>query len=562
MKKSFVSHVFCGLLITGLLMIACKSDGDTITSQGVPEVDKLFSQWDKHDSPGAAIAVLKEGKIIYKNGYGESQLEYNIPITPSTIFHVASVSKQFTAFSIVMLVNQGKLSLDDDIHQYLPEAPDFVETITIRHLIHHISGLRDQWELLAMAGWRLDDVITKEHILTAFRNQEELNFKPGDEYLYCNTGYTLLAEIVERVTGQPFPEWTKENLFQSLGMSNTHFHDDHQMIVKNRAYSYAPSEDSGFKKRVLSYANVGATSLFTTVEDLSKWANNFFTKKIGGPQVLTQMEQQGVLNSGEKIDYAFGVGIGKYKGLKIISHSGGDAGFRSHLLLFPDQKFAVAVLSNYGNINTGQLARQTSEVYLGDLMEEEDKAAERKVADIPSSVLEVYEGKFELEDGSMLVLTKEGDRLIAEHLVASEKVQLFPEAMAKFFIKEADIQVHFHPEKDGYVGRLTIFNEGTTIKGKRIKIKELTPEQIRGYAGDYYSEELGTTYKIILQENKLLARHRRHGDIPLVLNKEDLFTGRKWFFQKIRFVRNEKQEISGFLLTGGRVRNLRFVKQQ
>jgi len=312
----------------------------------------------------------------------------------------------------------------------------------------------------------------------------------------------------------------------------------------------------------LSYANVGATSLFTTVDDLSKWANNFFTKKIGGPQVIAQMEQQGVLNSGEKIDYAFGVGIGKYKGLKIISHSGGDAGFRSHLLLFPDQKFAVAVLSNYGNINTGQLARQTSEVYLGDLMEEEDKTAERKVADIPSSVLEVYEGKFELEDGSMLVLTKEEDRLMAEHPVAPEKVQLFPEAMAKFFIKEADIQVHFHPEKDGYVGRLTIFNEGTTIKGKRIKIKELTPEQMRGYAGDYYSEELGTTYKIILQENKLLARHRRHGDIPLVLNKKDLFTGRTWFFQKIRFVRNEKQEISGFLLTGGRVRNLRFVKQQ
>lgn len=565
MKKSFVLFVFCGLLITGLLMVVCKSDGNSATPQGVPEVDKLFSQWDKHDSPGAAIAVLKEGKIIYKNGYGESQLEYNIPITPSTIFHVASVSKQFTAFSIVMLANQGKLSLDDDIHQYLPEAPDFVESITIRHLIHHISGLRDQWELLAMAGWRLDDVITKEHILTAFRSQEELNFKPGDEYLYCNTGYTLLAEIVERVTGQPFPEWTKENLFQPLGMSNTHFHDDHQMIVKNRAYSYAPSEDSGFKKRVLSYANVGATSLFTTVEDLTKWANNFFTKNVGGPQVIAQMEQQGVLNSGEKIDYAFGVGIGKYKGLKIISHSGGDAGFRSHLLLFPDQKFAVAVLSNCGNINTGQLARQTSEVYLGNLMEEEpkeDKTSERKAADIPSSVLEVYEGKYELEDGSMLVLTKEADRLMAEHPAAPEKIQLFPEAMAKFFVKEEDAQVHFHPEKDGYVERLTLFMEGNAIKGKRIKIEELTPEQMQGYIGDYYSEELGTTYKIILQENKLLARHRRHGEIPLIMSKRDIFTGRQWFFRKVQFIRNKNQNISGFLLTGGRVRNLRFVKQQ
>jgi CubicO group peptidase (beta-lactamase class C family) len=565
MKKPIVFLALFGLLITGLSTVACKSDGDSGKTQRIPEVDKLFSQWDKHDSPGAAIAVLKEGKIIYRNGYGESQLEYNIPITPSTIFHVASVSKQFTAFSIVMLADQGKLSLDDDIHQHIPEAPDFGDTITIRHLIHHTSGLRDQWELLAMAGWRLDDVITKEHILTAVRNQEELNFKPGDEYLYCNTGYTLLAEIVARVTGQPFPEWTQENLFQLLGMANTHFHDNHRMIVKNRAYSYAPLEDGGFEKRVLSYANVGATSLFTTVEDLSRWADNFFTKKVGGPQVIAQMEEQGVLNSGKKIDYASGVSIGKYRGLKTISHSGGDAGFRSHLILFPDQKFAVAVLSNCGNINTGRLARQTSEVFLRDIMEEEpaeSKTSERKVAAIPSSVLEVYEGKYELEDGNTMIITKEGDRLMAEHPAAPEKIQLFPEAMAKFFIKEADVQVHFHPEKDGYVERLTLFMEGNALKGKRIKIKELTPGQMQEYTGDYYSRELGTSYKLILEENKLLARHRRHGNIPLVLKKKDEFTGRTWFFQKIRFMRNEKQEISGFLLTGGRVRNLRFVKQQ
>jgi CubicO group peptidase (beta-lactamase class C family) len=565
MKKPIVFLALFGLLITGLSTVACKSDGDSGTTQRIPEVDKLFSQWDKYDSPGAAIAVLKEGKIIFKNGYGESQLEYNIPITPSTIFHVASVSKQFTAFSIIMLADQGKLSLDDDIRQYIPEAPDFAETITIRHLIHHTSGLRDQWELLAMAGWRLDDVITKEHILTAFRNQEELNFKPGDEYLYCNTGYTLLAEIVARVTGQPFPEWTQENLFQPLGMTSTHFHDNHRMIVKNRAYSYAPSETGGFEKRVLSYANVGATSLFTTVEDLSRWANNFFTKKVGGPKVIAQMEEQGILNSGEKIDYASGVGIGKYRDLKTISHSGGDAGFRSHLLLFPDQKLAVAVLSNCGNINTGRLARQTSEVFLRDIMEEEpaeSKTSERKVAAIPSSVLEVYEGKYELEDGNTMIITKEGDRLMAEHPAAPEKIQLFPEARAKFFIKEADVQVHFHPEKDGYVERLTLFMEGKELKGKRIKIKELTPEQMQEYTGDFYSRELGTSYKLLFEENNLLARHRRHGDIPLILKKKDQFTGRTWFFQKVRFMRNEKQEISGFLLTGGRVRNLRFIKQQ
>jgi len=476
MKHNLQIVLLICLLMFCFLGSACQTPSPPEASLSNPDVDKLFARWDKTDSPGAALAVLKKGEVIYKKGYGEAQLEYNISITPSTVFHVASVSKQFTAFAVVLLANQGKLSLDDDIRTYLPEVPDFDETSTIRHLIHHSSGLRDQWELLAMAGWRLDDVITTEHILTAVRHQKELNFNPGDEYLYCNTGYTLLAQIVERVADQPFPQWTKENIFEPLGMSNTHFHDDHQMIVKNRAYSYVPVDNGGFKKRVLSYANVGATSLFTTAEDLLKWANNFFEKKVGGPQAIAQMTEQGILNNREKISYAFGVGVGKYKGLKIISHSGGDAGFRSHLLLFPDHKFAVAVLSNCGSINPSQLARQTAEYYLQDMMEEEKQIktpAERQVANIPSSLFEVYEGRYELEDGNMLILTKEGDRLMAEHPASPEKVQLLPESMAKFFIKEADVQVHFIPEKDGYVERLTLFIVGQPIKGNKTIAEKL-----------------------------------------------------------------------------------------
>lgn len=564
MRKSLFIPVLCVFLMLGLSMIACQTESSSETYAANPEVDNIFKPWDKPGSPGAALAVMKDDEVIYKKGYGYAQLEYDIPITPSTIFHVASVSKQFTAFSIVLLANQGQLSLDDDIHTYLPEVPDFGKTITIRHLIHHTSGLRDQWEMLAMAGWRLDDVITKEHILTAVRNQRELNFIPGDEYLYCNTGYTLLAEIVERVSGHAFSYWTKKNMFEPLGMSHTHFHDDHEMIVKNRAYSYVPDENGGFKKRVLSYANVGATSLFTTVEDLAKWADNFFEKRLGGPEVIAQMKQQGVLNSGEKIDYAFGLAIGEYKGLKTISHSGGDAGFRSHLLLFPDQRFAVAVLSNCGSMNPAQLARQTAEVYLGGLLDEEtskEKPSERRVVKIPPSVLEAYEGKYELEDGSILTLTKEGDLLMVQHPNVPEKMQLFPESMAKFFLKSADVHVQFHLERGDYVERLTVFAEGNEIKGKRIQVKELSPEQMREYAGDYYSVELDTTYKIVLQDDKIVARHRHHGDIPLVKSKEDAFTGRRWFFHKVQFFRNEKNRIEGFLLTGGRVRNLRFVRK-
>ena len=195
MKKS----LFNGLAFLIILLSVGPKQSPALAQNNdaiAAKVDKLFADVDKPDSPGAAIAVIKEGTVVYKRGYGIANLEYNVPITPSTVFHVASVSKQFTAFAVTLLANQGKLSLDDDIRKFLPEVPDFGKKITVRNLIHHTSGLRDQWELLAMGGWRLDDVITKEHILKMVRNQKELNFDPGQEHLYSNTGYTLLAVIV------------------------------------------------------------------------------------------------------------------------------------------------------------------------------------------------------------------------------------------------------------------------------------------------------------------------------------------------------------------------------
>jgi len=545
-----------------IIFTACQSNPSDRIDSKAQAIDTLFEKWDKPDSPGAAVAVLKEGEILYKQGYGSAQLEYGIPITPETIFHVASVSKQFTAFSIAMLADEGKLSIDDDIRKHLPEVPDFGETITIRHLIHHTSGLRDQWEALAMAGWRLDDVITREQILSMVKNQKELNFAPGEKHIYCNTGYTLLAEIVARVSGQSFPAWTQKNIFEPLQMTNTHFHDNHQMVVKNRAYSYAPKEGGGFEKRVLSYANVGATSLFTTVEDLLKWANNFYDNRIGGPEVMKQMNEQCVLNSGEKIEYSFALWNHTDKGLKVISHSGGDAGFRSHLALYPDQKFAVVVLSNLGTIDTNTVARQVAEVYLGDLMEEEEKPTERQVARIDPTVYEIYEGSYRLEDGKEMTLIKEGGRLMMIHPDLSDNVELLPEAMARFFIKDTDVQLRLQINADGLVERLLLNMNGKNIPGKMIKTEKLNSTHIRDLVGEYYSEELDTSYRIIEKEGEMYAHHFRHGEIPMVWKSGDLFFGKQWWFKRVEFTRNSETKIVGFLLTGGRVRNLRFIKRQ
>jgi len=382
-------------------------------------IDALFEQEIKKDSPGAAVAVIKDGSIIYKNGYGIACMDYDIPITPATIFHVASVSKQFTAFAIVLLADQGKLSLDDDIHKYLPEISDFGKTITIRHLIHHTSGLRDQWELLMMAGWRIDDVITNEHILKIARRQKELNFDPGEEYLYCNTGYTLMGEIVARVSGQSFREFTAKNIFEPLEMNNTHFHDDHEMIVKNMAYSYDPDGNDGFKKSILSFANVGATSLFTTVEDLAKWLDNFDKKAVGGETVINQMLQKGKLNNGIEIDYAFAIVIGKYRGLNTLGHGGMDAGYRSQIVLFPDQKFGVAVLSNLGSFSPYNLAMRIADFYLADQlapMEIKEEATAQQPEKTYSTALDEYVGSYYSDElGTEYTMVIKDDKLIREH---------------------------------------------------------------------------------------------------------------------------------------------------
>lgn len=391
--------------------------------------NKLFSQWDKSNSPGAAVSVMIDGEIIYKKGFGCANLEYDIPIMPSTIFHVASVSKQFTAMAILLLEKEGKLSIYDDVHKYIPELPDFGQTITIEHLIHHTSGLRDQWELLFLSGWREDDVITKEHIMKMITRQKALNFEPGTQFLYSNSGYTLMAEIVERVTGQTFASFTKEYIFKPLEMNNTHFHDDNDMIVKNRAYSYRLDLKDGFKKSVLNFSNVGATSLFTTVEDLSKWGENFNIYKVGGSSVINRMLQRYTLKNGETIPYACGVSIKEYKGLRTIEHNGADAGFRSSIVCFPDQKMTVSVLSNLSTFKPEYYAKKLAEIFLSDeiskkennvnLYEDIKNTANDMVdcnMELSSEDLDIYTGCYYSEElDTYYKIQRQNNKLIVKH---------------------------------------------------------------------------------------------------------------------------------------------------
>ncbi len=563
------THIPILVVVLGLLVCAsgCQKAPHPPDDPFAARIDTLFREWDTLESPGAAVAVLRDGNIVFSRGYGIAQLEYGVPITPDTIFHVASVSKQFTAFAVTLLAQQGALSLDDDIRKYLPEVPDFGSIITLRHLIHHTSGLRDQWEALAMAGWRLDDVITREHILTMVQHQRELNFEPGEEHLYCNTGYTLLGEIVARVTGVSFAAWTKNNLFEPLGMNHTHFHDSHELIVPERAYSYKPEENGDFHKSVLSYANAGATSLFTTVGDLLKWASNFMDPRVGTPEIMAQMQELAVLNSGREIPYGFGLGIRDHRGVRMISHGGADAGFRTWLGIFPDQKFAVSVLSNLGSMGPNRLGELIAEMYLEeDLLPAPEKKGqvappgERKVAEVDPMNYEIFVGTYGLDDGTRLEIIKEEDRLFAVH-PARGKVELFPEAMLRYFVKGEDLVITFHPDNDYYVESLTVLSGGQNLEGKRTESLPLSEAQIGAIEGVYTSEELMTSYSLRFRDGRLAAHHFRHGEIPLIWTEKDTFTGRRWYFRRLVFQRDGAGRIQGFLLTGGRVWNLRFDKK-
>lgn len=419
-----------GIILVGAILLgamaAPEASAQEITREQVARIDSIFQEWDRADRPGAAVAVTRSGRTIFSRGYGSAHLEYGIGVTPSTPFHVASVSKQFTAFAVALLARDGALDWDDDVRAHIPEVPDLGHTVTLRQLASHTSGVRDQWELLAMAGWRLDDVITRDQILRMMARQRELNFEPGSEYLYSNMGYSLLAEVVERVSGQGFGEFLEERVFLPLGMHHTHVHLDHAMLVPGRAYSYRPS-GSGWQKAVLSYANQGATSLFTTVEDLARWIAEMESPRVGDEELWGQMRRRMALSSGDTASYGLGLSLGTYRGLSTVGHGGADAGFRTNLLYFPEERLGVVAFGASSSFNSGGTARRVAEIFLADRMaarptpgggdgggpSAEDEGGPDPV---PTDPLETYSGVFfspELE--TFYRLGVEEGELVAHH---------------------------------------------------------------------------------------------------------------------------------------------------
>ena len=371
------------------------------------EVDEVFAQWDSTHLPGCSLAVIKDGKIVYKRGYGMANLEHGVTNKPDTVFRIGSTSKQFTAACIAILHLRGQLDLDASVRTYIPELSETYQPVTVSQMVHHTSGVREYGDLLEFRGIYDDGFYTAQDVLDILSRQKALNFKEGNEYHYSNTGYFLLGEIVKRVSGKTLAEFARENIFEPLGMTSTHFHDDCTVIVPNRATGYDEGED-GFSICETIIPVVGAGGVFTTVEDMARWDRNFYDNKLD-KGLIDLILTRGKLNDGEEIDYAFGLSHGEYRGLKYVGHSGGYVGFRSRFMRFPEKRFSIVVLCNLSNVNPYGLCTSIADIYLKDELADREQpqavkeTEEEEVITLPAEKLAVFRWRLQERDLQQLL---------------------------------------------------------------------------------------------------------------------------------------------------------------
>ncbi len=372
----------------------------TLPDSTARRIDAVFARFTPR-GPGCAMGVFQHGHIAYENGYGQANVEYGVPLTPTTPTIMGSLSKQFTAASIALLVEQGRLSLSDEIHKYVPELADYGKPITIDQLVHHSSGVRDFWALVDAAGMRPDDGYTVDDVLALASRQKHLNFDPGAEYNYSNTGYVLLGVVVKRVTGKSLRQFAAEQIFAPLGMASSHFHDDHNEPVRGRASAYSPLASGAWRINVWNNDIVGQGGLMTTVEDLQKWDENFYTGAVGGKGFLARQLERGRLNDGTLLAYAFGLEIGTYRGMSTVEHSGSTGGYRTDILRFPSLHTSVVTLCNVSNADAVGLAHRVADVVLGDRFKEPVPVPARRAAAVQAAtvtlsdaVLGAFAGRF------------------------------------------------------------------------------------------------------------------------------------------------------------------------
>lgn len=522
------------------------------------KVDSIFLDNRGPSIPGTAVLIVKDKETILNKGFGFANLEHAIPITPNTVFDLASLSKQFTGYAIALLIEQGKLSENDAIGKYMPELPSFAQEITIRHLLHHTGGLRDWTSTLPLSGRSFDDVISFDHILRMVYEQESLNFTPGDQYSYSNTGYNLLAEIIQRVTGESFRTWTDTHIFQPLDMPNTFFLDNHRESIPNRATGYYESDKDLYYQVPNNLTALGSSSLFSTTSDLAQWVSHLLHPSEQFQPAVQRMLQTDTLNDGSKNTYAYGIDIDTYRGTEWISHSGSWAAFRTYIAILPAYDLSIVVLNNHAR-SASNIARQIASFYVPDSKNEteENLVEEDKQVRVTQDVLHTYTGTYKLGSSWYVHISQKGNELWTR-ATAEDIFPMIAIADTVFLIKAyGNRTMTFHQDQQGKVRHL-VYNDMICPKMSEDTTFSLT--NALEYTGAYYSSELNTLYKVELKEDELKLWSIHNGDIKLIPAWTDEFLGTQWYARIVAFKRDENGKISGLSISQSRAKHQFFEK--
>lgn len=556
MKKNIISILALFFIATVFCQIPEKSS-----------IDSIFKDWNSMEVPGGAISVLKHGKIIYSAGFGSADLEHDIPITPATVFYIGSTSKQFVTFCILLLEEQGKIDLDDEIQKYLPDFPEYDAPLTVRHFIHHTSGVRDYLTLMYLKGRNYLDHTEVKEVYDLIKSQSELNFSPGDRYLYSNSCYFMLALIIEKASGKSLREFAQNNIFEPLGMKSSLFYDDINDLIKNRAFSYEKA-DAEFNNLVSRFDLVGSGGLYSTVEDLALWDKNFYQNKLGkgGQTIIDKMHKEGTLNNGEKSGYAFALINGTYKGLRTVSHGGALAGYRAQLLRFPEQKFSVVILANRDDANPSAKAYKISEIFLNQQFENDHKSETKPIEEekndikLSTSEMEKFTGSY--WNTNEYLTTKiylENDTLKFSRGMFNGR-KLTPISKTEFRIQGVSINksLRFELKNEDIKSMIVTINDGVPTESIAYIPVPYTKDEFKKYEGSYYSIELNVYYDLNIVNDSLM----------LYVNGKEISTMKPSMKNMLsnddigvfEFFTSGGDEIDGFRLMAGRVKNLKFEK--
>jgi CubicO group peptidase (beta-lactamase class C family) len=522
------------------------------------KIDALFKDQAGPGRPGYAVGVLQDGQIVHAKGYGMADLEHGVPISPDTVFHVASLSKQLTACAVLILKAQNRLSLNDGLREpkRVPEVGPFADRVTLRHLLSHTSGLRDQWPMLRLAGWREMDEKTEGDVLDLVRGERRLNFPQGTDFCYCNTGYTLLALIVNRITGKPLRDFATEKIFTPLGMHATRIRDDHSELMPGRACGYKGAGPGRFGFWVPNFDLAGPTNLHSTVGDLLRWADNLMAPRAGFAPIVKDLLQPGTLDDGRQVGYGAGVGLGVHRGLSVVRHSGWDLGYASHLALYPTERFAVAILANLATLEPWVKARRVAELFLASRFDpqpgETPHLAKHELTEMDGLYRHTRNGRVlrVLLSNGRLVLSPTGLPSSASAPL-SGKI-LSPRGPAKFVADDETTEVEFNGPT------MTVRDEfGVDEPFDRVAASDPKPAELESYAGTYRCTELDATLTVSVGPGGLVVRQQKWPARALSPAYEDAFNDDKTTYM---FTRAGGGRVDGVKLSLERVHNLPFER--